>query len=123
KASDKAMPEFNGKVQMGKPINGKDNIVQLRDITQEERSVSIEGYIFDAEVKTLRSERQLLIFKVTDYTSSITIKKFSRNEADEQLFSAIRKGLWVRVRGSIQEDSFMKDLTMNAYDIMEVDHA
>ncbi|MBF7139959.1 PolC-type DNA polymerase III [Pediococcus pentosaceus] len=123
KASDKAMPEFNGKVQMGKPINGKDNIVQLRDITQEERSVSIEGYIFDAEVKTLRSERQLLIFKVTDYTSSITIKKFSRNEADEQLFSAIKKGLWVRVRGSIQEDSFMKDLTMNAYDIMEVDHA
>jgi DNA polymerase-3 subunit alpha (Gram-positive type) len=85
--------------------------------------VSIEGYIFDAEVKTLRSERQLLIFKVTDYTSSITIKKFSRNETDEQLFSAIKKGLWVRVRGSIQEDSFMKDLTMNAYDIMEVDHA
>lgn len=123
KASDKGMPEFNGKVQMGKPINGKDNIVQLRDITQEERSVAIEGYIFDAEVKVLRSERQLLIFKVTDYTSSITIKKFSRNEADEQLFSAIKKGMWVRVRGSIQEDSFMKDLTMNAYDIMEVNHA
>jgi DNA polymerase-3 subunit alpha (Gram-positive type) len=122
KASDKGMPEFTGKVQIGKPITGKDNIVQLRDVNQEERSVTIEGYIFDVEVKTLRSERQLLIFKVTDYTSSITIKKFSRNEADEQLFSAVKKGLWVKVRGSIQEDSFMKDLTMNAYDVTEVNH-
>ncbi|TLQ04569.1 PolC-type DNA polymerase III [Pediococcus stilesii] len=121
-ASDKGLPEFNGKVQIGKPISGNENIVQLRDINQEERSVSIEGYIFDVEIKTLRSERQLLIFKVTDYTSSITVKKFSRNETDEQLFSAVKKGLWVRVRGSVQEDSFMKDLTMNAYDVMQVSH-
>lgn len=123
KASDKNVPEFTGKVQLGKPISNGENITQLRDVNQEERSVTIEGYIFDAEVKTLRSERQLLIFKVTDYTSSITIKKFSRNETDEQLFGAIKKGLWVRVRGSVQEDSFMKDLTMNAYDVMEINHA
>lgn len=119
----KAAPQFNGKVQIGKPISDQEQVTQLRDINQEERSVTIEGYIFDVKVKTLRSERQLLIFKVTDYTSSITIKKFSRNESDEQLFAAVKQGLWVRVRGSVQEDSFMKDLTMNAYDVTQISHA
>ncbi|GEP18621.1 PolC-type DNA polymerase III [Pediococcus argentinicus] len=113
----------NGAIQIGKPISDRENPTQLRDINQEERSVVIEGYIFDVEIRTLRSERQLLIFKMTDYTSSMTIKKFSRNEEDEALFANVQKGKWVRVRGSVQEDTFMRDLTLNAYDVTEVKHA
>ncbi|GAA2852272.1 PolC-type DNA polymerase III [Pediococcus damnosus] len=112
-----------GPVRIGKQINPDAEVTRLDQITQEERSAVIEGYIFDAEVRTLRSKRQLLIFKVTDYSSSITVKKFSKNEAEEQLFANIKKGLWVKVRGSIQEDTFMRDLTLNAYDVMEVSHA
>ena len=111
-----------GPVRIGKQINPDAEVTRLEQITQEERSVVVEGYIFDAEVRTLRSKRQLLIFKVTDYSSSITVKKFSKNESEEQLFSTIQKGLWVKVRGSIQEDTFMRDLTLNAYDVMEVSH-
>ncbi|WP_407946512.1 PolC-type DNA polymerase III [Pediococcus claussenii] len=115
---------FNeGPVQIGKPISPKENVTQLRDVNQEERSLLIEGYIFDVEIRTLRSERQLLIFKVTDYTSSITVKKFSKNDSDEQAFANVKKGIWVKVRGSVQEDTFMKDLTMNAYDVEEIKHA
>ena len=53
----------------------------------------------------------------------MTIKKFSRNEEDEALFANVQKGKWVRVRGSVQEDTFMRDLTLNAYDVTEVKHA
>ena len=82
----------------------------------------VQGYIFDREIRQLRSERKLLILKVTDYSSSFVIKKFSRDENDEALFDALKPGKWIKARGSVQEDTYMRDLTINAYDIMEVHH-
>ncbi len=56
--------------------------MEIRNIQDEERSVIIEGYVFDAEVRELRSGRSLLTIKITDYTDSIIVKMFSRNEED-----------------------------------------
>lgn len=93
------------------------------DIVEEERRVILEGYVFDKEVRELRSKRKILTLKITDYTSSFIVKKFSNGEKDEQIFDAISKGSWLKVRGSIQEDTFVRDLVMNAQDIVEVKHA
>ena len=122
KQSDSPAP-IDGPVQLGKQINSQEPAKQLVQITEEERSVIVEGYVFDMEVRTLRSQRQLLILKITDYSSSMVIKKFSRNSDDEAQFAALKQGMWVRARGSVQEDSFMRDLTINAYDINEISHA
>ena len=75
----------------------------MATITEEERSVVVQGYIFDKEVRTLRSERKLLIIKVTDYSSSMVIKKFSRNEEDEAMFDALAVGKWVKIRGAFKK--------------------
>lgn len=40
---------------------------------------------FDKEVRELRSKRKILILKITDYTSSFVVKKFSNGEKDEQV--------------------------------------
>lgn len=95
----------------------------MANILEEERRVTIEGYVFDKEVRELRSKRKILTLKITDYTSSFIVKKFSNGEKDEQIFEAISKGSWMKVRGSIQEDTFVRDLVMNAQDLMEVKHA
>lgn len=112
----------DGPARLGKRINPDDDVRRLADITEEERSVIVEGYIFNKEVRVLRSKRQLLILEITDYSSSITIKKFSRNPEDEAQFAAIEEGSWIKARGPVQEDTFMRDLTINAYDINTVSH-
>lgn len=114
--------KVDGPARLGKKINPDDDVRRLADITEEERSVIVEGYIFNKEVRTLRSKRQLLILEITDYSSSITLKKFSRNPEDEAQFEAIEEGSWVKARGPVQEDTFMRDLTINAYDINTVSH-
>lgn len=119
---DKPLPKIEGLVVMGKKIDDKNEITQMINITEEERSIVIQGYIFDKEVRTLRSSRKLLILKVTDYSSSIVVKKFSRNDEDEAYFDAIAEGQWARIRGSVQEDSFMRDLAINAFDINQIPH-
>ncbi|MBC6498273.1 PHP domain-containing protein [Weissella confusa] len=63
---------------LGRKIASDAEITKMADIETEERSVIVEGYVFDAEVRVLKSERQLLTMKVTDYTSSFILKKFSR---------------------------------------------
>ena len=57
----------------------------MGNILEEERRITIEGFIFDKEVRELRSKRKILILKITDYTSSFVVKKFSNGEKDEQV--------------------------------------
>ncbi|MGB3161175.1 MAG: PolC-type DNA polymerase III [Carnobacterium sp.] len=111
-----------GPIVLGRKIADKEEIKQMDQIIEEERRVTIEGYVFDVEIRVLRSERQLLIVKITDYTSSFTVKKFSNTPEDEAAFAAIKKGMWVKARGSVQEDNFMRDLVLNAQDISESFH-
>ncbi len=117
------IPVLTGPIQLGRNIPADEPIMPMGNIFEEERRTTIEGYIFDKEIRDLRSGRKILTIKMTDYTSSFSVKKFSNGEKDEAVFAAIQKGSWIRVRGSIQEDTYMKDLVMNAQDLMEVKHA
>lgn len=122
KKENRSSSDLSGPIKLGRPIAAGDDITQMIDIVEEERRIVMEGYVFDSEVRELRSGRKLLILKITDYSSSFTCKKFSNNEQDEQIFEAIKAGMWVKVRGSIQEDTFMRDLVMNVQDIVQTFH-
>ncbi|MDN6639511.1 MAG: PolC-type DNA polymerase III [Tetragenococcus sp.] len=109
-------------ISLGRSIPTDELVTPMNEILEEERRETIQGYVFDKEVRELRSGRQLLILKITDYTSSFVAKKFSNGEKDEQVFEALQQGSWLKVRGSIQEDTFMRDLVMNIQDLIEVKH-
>ena len=118
KASGADVP--NGPVKIGYTIKEDADFRRIEQIIDEERRIAIEGYVFDAEVKELRSGRSLLTFKVTDYTSSILVKVFSRDKEDAAMLAQVKKGMWVRAQGSIQNDTFVRDLVMIANDINEI---
>lgn len=113
--------EDNGPLIIGYPIQGEQDYRTLNEITDEERRVVVEGYVFQCETKQLRSGRTLLEFKLTDYTNSILVKMFSKdNKEDAAKLNRLKKGMWVRVRGNIQNDTFVRDLVMMANDINEI---
>ncbi len=118
KESRKGIP--SGPLTIGITINPTEEIISLKNIVDEERRITVEGYIFDAETRELRSGRTLLTFKITDYTDSILVKMFSRDKEDAEILKQVSKGMWVRARGSIQNDTFVRDLVMIANDINEV---
>ncbi|MGZ4159263.1 MAG: PolC-type DNA polymerase III [Neobacillus sp.] len=109
-----------GPLSIGLTIKDDSDLRSMIDIIDEERRVTVEGFIFAAETRELRSGRTLLTFKVTDYTSSIMVKMFSRDKEDAALFQHVKKGMWVKVRGSIQNDTFVRDLVMIGNDINEI---
>lgn len=122
KNESKKPNKSNGNNTLGKSISDKQPITQMSEILEEEQSVVVQGFIFNSDIRKLKSGRQLLILKVTDYTSSFTVKKFSRNEGEEQIFADLTKGKWVKIRGSVQEDNYSRELAINAFDINFISH-
>ncbi|MBY0120657.1 PolC-type DNA polymerase III [Bacillus sp. S/N-304-OC-R1] len=119
-AESKDSATVQGPLMIGLTIKDDADFRKLIDIVDEERRVAVEGYVFAAETKELRSGRTLLTFKITDYTSSIMVKMFSRDKEDAALFQHVQKGMWLKVRGSIQNDTFVRDLVMIGNDINEI---
>lgn len=110
--------QHNRKVTMGVQI--KDDPQPIENIIEEERRITIQGLVFDVETKELKSGRTLLTFKITDYTDSLTIKMFSNDKEDVPVFQSITKGMWIKVRGSVQFDTFIRDLVMMAKDFEQI---
>lgn len=121
KAKSPGKTVVEGPVVIGKPTNPKD-IVMLETVIDENR-VSVEGYVFFVEIRELRSGKKMIQFKITDYTDSITVKKFERDESDRAMFDKIKKGMWLRVTGNAEIDTFNKfnqELQIMAQSISEV---
>ncbi|HLR63865.1 MAG TPA: PolC-type DNA polymerase III [Pseudogracilibacillus sp.] len=104
-------------LSIGRPI--QDDLMQMQEIVEEERKAVVQGYVFAVDLRKLKSDRYLLIMKVTDYTDSLEIKMFSKT-TDESEFAAAKEGIWIKARGRIQTDSFSNELTMMANDVQQV---
>lgn len=113
-------PIDDGPLVIGYKIKPDADFKAIDEIVEEERRIAIEGYVFDAETRELKSGRTLLTFKITDYTNSILVKVFSRDKEDAVQLARVKKGMWMRVQGSVQNDTFVRDLVMIANDINEI---
>ncbi|CAM3749041.1 PolC-type DNA polymerase III [Alkalicoccus chagannorensis] len=98
----------------------KESPVTIASVQEEERNMVLQGYVFEAETRELRSGRTLLTFKITDYTDSMLIKMFSNEKEDVPLMEAVKPGIWLKVKGNVQADNFIQDLTMMARSVREV---
>ncbi|QKS71399.1 PolC-type DNA polymerase III [Paenalkalicoccus suaedae] len=105
-------------VEMGMAI--KDDPVPIENIIEEEKRITIQGHVFQAETRELKSGRVLLTFKITDYTDSLLIKVFSNDKEDIPVLEAVKPGMWLKVRGAVQHDTFIRDLTMMARDFHQI---
>ncbi|RYG73922.1 PolC-type DNA polymerase III [Lentibacillus lipolyticus] len=115
---DKQTGEQNKPLMLG--YNIQDEPMPMEEIQDEERRVTVQGYVFSAEIRELRSGRSLLIAKATDYTDSLQIKMFSKGDEDAEKFAMLTEGIWIKARGSIQTDMYTNELAMMANDIHEV---
>ncbi|WP_139488948.1 PolC-type DNA polymerase III [Brevibacillus dissolubilis] len=118
-ASDKGATEAITNLVIGYDI--KDEPVPICEITEEERRITIQGQVFNAEIRELKSGRHILTFHITDYTDSLTIKIFSRDKEDVKMLEAVKDGMWLKVRGSVQHDTFMRELCMMANDLNQIE--
>lgn len=85
------------------------------NITEEEDNIVVEGEITTYELKTLRTGRQLVLMDVYDKTGSISGRLFV--DAGKQLAPGLKRGAYVKLRGTVQFDKYSQDLCLMIRDI------
>ena len=66
------------------------------------------------EAREIRNEKTILIFPVTDFTDSITVKMFLRNEQVPEIKEHVKKGAFLKIKGVTSIDRFDGELTIGS---------
>lgn len=100
----------------------RDPAVPLQDIQDEEKKVVIQGTVFGLDVKELKNGSTLFTFNVTDFSDSIMVKAFAKTKEDIKIYSLIKNGTWLKLRGRVEYDRFMQipELVMIPNDVNEI---
>ena len=88
--------------------------VNIHDIDGEIGEVVIRGKVIRAEKRELRSGNKLMIFDLTDFTDSITVKMFLREGQEEDATAAIKEGNFIKIKGITTIDKFDGELTIGS---------
>ncbi|MCI7323437.1 MAG: PolC-type DNA polymerase III [Lachnospiraceae bacterium] len=76
--------------------------------------VVIRGQILTVDTREIRGEKTIIIFSMTDFTDTIVLKVFTRNEDVKELLSGISAGKFIKVKGVATIDKFDSDLTIGS---------
>jgi DNA polymerase-3 subunit alpha (Gram-positive type) len=114
KGGDSAPPE---KVELGHPID--DEPTRIKEIQDEMRRVTVLGRIFAVETRELASGRTLFTFNITDNTDSISCKTFAKGDKQLEVLKLLKDGMYLKVRGTVQFDTFAKELVLMVQDLSE----
>ncbi len=87
---------------------------EIEKIEGEIGEVVIRGKIFATDVRELRSGNSLFIFSISDFTDTISVKIFAREDSLEDLKNATKAGQFVRLKGVANIDRFDGELTIGS---------
>ena len=104
--------DSNPDVIYGRDFEGE--TVPLEAVTGEMGEVIIRGQVMDVEAREIRNEKTILIFPVTDFTDSIVVKMFLRNEQVPEIREEIKKGAFLKLKGVTTIDRFDSELTIGS---------
>lgn len=108
-------PEGMPRVCWGKEIRSAPQ--PISQLIQEEKTVTLQGYLFDLEIRELKSGRTSVVFSLSDYTDSIAVKFYLNQQESAGVVKHLREGVWMLVRGSAQVDRYSQELTVLAQDL------
>lgn len=92
----------------------EDEPITLDQVAGEMGEITIRGKIIHFDTREIRGEKTILMFAVTDFTDTITVKMFTRNEQLPELLGELKKGAFVKIKGVTTIDKFDGELTIGS---------
>ena len=111
-AERKAAQSGNPDVIYGRSFDEDESA--LDKITGEMGEVVIRGQVIELDMREIRNEKTILILSVTDFTDTIVLKIFTRNEMLPALTERLKKGCFIKVKGVTTIDKFDSELTIGS---------
>jgi len=113
--------EEENNVILGTLSKAKENKVKIKDITAENKRITIEGRIVSCDARETKTGKGMLIYDIYDGTGIITCKSFTKNiEEGNEVADKIRNASGIKTIGKAGLDAFAGDVTIMANTILEV---
>ncbi len=97
---------FYGRDFVGDPV-------AISDLSDGSGEVVVRGRILNVDSRTLKNEKILYLFALTDETDTIMCKIFAQPEAAEVFKAELQPGKFVILKGVVQYDSYAKELGLS----------
>ncbi len=93
----------------------EDETIDIEKIVGEMGEVTIRCQVMTLETREIRNEKTIVIMSVTDFTDSIVLKIFTRNDQLPELLDAgLKKGAFLKIKGVTTIDKFDSELTIGS---------
>ena len=94
--------------------NFEDEPIRLDQVVSEMGEITIHGKIISFETREIRNEKSIIMFAVSDFTDTIMVKMFARNDQLPELLGNLKKGAYVKVKGITTIDKYDGELTIGS---------
>ena len=116
--------QFSKEFRRGPKKDDNPDVIYGRDFEEEEIGIEhilgemgevvIKGKVLSVDTREIRNEKTIIMFAITDFTDTITVKMFSHNDQVPELLGGIFKGAFLKVKGVTVIDKFDNDLTIGS---------
>ena len=91
-----------------------DEPIELVQVVSEMGEITLRGKIIKFETREIRNEKTIVMFAVTDFTDTIMVKMFVRNDQLADILAEIRPGAFIKLKGVTTIDKFDGELTIGS---------
>ena len=88
--------------------------IVLSQVTGEMGEIVFRGKVIKKDVREIRGEKSILIFTVTDFTDSIVVKMFVKNEQLPSILAEIKEGAFLKIKGVSTIDRYDGELSIGS---------
>ncbi len=92
----------------------EEEAMKIEDIIGEMGEVVIRGKILNLDTREIKNEKTIIIFDITDFTDTMTVKMFCRNDQVSEILGGIKPGVFIKVKGISMVDKFDHELTIGS---------
>ena len=91
-----------------------DDPIELRTVVGEMGEITLRGKIISFDTREIRNEKTIVMFAITDFTDTIMVKMFVRNEQLPEILGEVKSGAFLKIKGVTTIDKFDGELTIGS---------
>lgn len=92
----------------------EEEAIELRQVVTETGEITIRGKVISFDTREIRNEKTIVMYAVTDFTDTIMVKMFVRNDQLADILADVKKGAFLKIKGVTTLDKFDGELTIGS---------
>ena len=105
-----ATPEDDPNIFYGRDFD--ESPIPISDIIGEIGEVVVSGQVIRFESREVRNGRTLVLFDITDFTDTISVKMFPRENQIDRLLENVKEGVFISLKAVASIDKFDNELSL-----------